>query len=484
MACGWVASAAGNPVLDWCALMLDAIRTDTTNPTLSSRNLAILGAATHDGVQSIARTHQPYLGYIETPPDTDVDAAIMATGREVMLALYPGFRPRTEALFARGRAELPSTTAVTNGLLLGREAAVRLLTSRGTDGSNTEVPYIPSDAPGQWRRTTPFFRPPLTPHWRHVRTFCLPSVDPFLPLPPPALDSAEYAAGLNEVKRLGGRTSPERTDEQSEIAAFWSDFSYTAMPPGHWHEIAATLATNRALSVVDSARLMALVGIAQADAAIVCWEAKYRWNLWRPVTAIRRADEDGNPATTPDPEWDHFLVAPPFPAYTSGHSTFSKASAQVMTHFFGTDALSFTARSDSLPGVFRSFTSLSVCADEVGISRIYGGIHFPADNTEGKRSGGLVGDYVSANFLLPDDSLPRIRLEGLTEEAARLRVHGPVGSPATLEFSTDLTRWSPVVTRTAVPGGFPAMGPLPEGTSSGYYRASVVPGGGAADRDR
>jgi len=333
----------------------------------------------------------------------------MATGREIMLVLYPGFRPRTEDLFETQRSALPLSLAVTNGLKLGREVAVRMLAARGKDGANTEVPYIPNGAPGQWRRTPPFLRPPLTPHWRHVRPFCLPALDSFLPAPPPALDSPEYASAFEEVKRMGGKTSSVRTEDQAEIAKFWSDFSYTAMPPGHWHEIAATLARDQRLSLPDSARLMALVGLAQADAAIVCWEAKYRWNLWRPVTAIRRAVEDGNPQTEADPSWDSFLVAPPFPAYTSGHSSFSKASAQVLTHFFGTDALTFTARSDSLPGVFRTYQSLAACADEVGMSRLYGGIHFPFDNTEGKRSGGLVGDYVSANFLLPVSSLPQGR---------------------------------------------------------------------------
>lgn len=465
--------AEGNPVVDWCALMLDAIRTDTTNPTLSSRNLAILGAATHDAVNSIVRTHQPYRVQIAVPPDADVDAAAIAAGHEVMLFLYPGFRARTEELFAAQRSSLPTNNAVVEGLGAGREVARRLLSERGSDGSNTEIPYIPSDAPGQWRRTAPFFRPPLTPHWGRVRTFCLPSLDAFRPGPPPALDSREYADALNEVKRLGGKNSPDRTAEQTEIASFWSDFSYTAMPPGHWHEIAATLARDRKLPVPETSRLLALIGLAQADAAIVCWDAKYRWNLWRPITAIQRAAEDGNPRTEPDAHWDHFLVSPPFPAYTSGHSSFSKASAQVLTHFFGTDALHFTARSDTLPGVFRTFDSVSVCADEVGISRIYGGIHFAFDNVEGKKSGGRIGDYVVANFLLPVDSLPQLRIEGLDPSAPTLRVHGFIGGSATLESSTDLLHWTLVSSQSAPVGGFAV--PVPPATDAGptYYRATA-----------
>jgi hypothetical protein len=455
--------------------MLDAIRTDTTNPTLSSRNLAILGVAMHDAVNSIVRTHQPYLITLDAPADADANAAAVAVGHEMMLALYPGFRARTENLFEAQRKALPLTGTVTNGMNIGREAARRLLADRGTDGFNTEVPYIPSAVPGQWRRTAPHFRPPLAPHWGRVRLFCLPSLEPFRPKPPPALDSREYAESLSLVKRLGGKGSAERTPEQAEIATFWSDFNYTAMPPGHWNEIAATLAKDRQLSIPDTARLMALIGLAEADSAIVCWDAKYRWNLWRPITAIQRSAEDGNPLTEPDPSWEPLLITPPFPAYTSGHSTFSKASAQVLTHFFGTDALRFTARSDSLPGIQRSFQSVAACADEVGMSRIYGGIHFPFDNEEGKRSGGLIGDYVSGNFLLPIDSLPRIRLDSLTDGTPAFRIHGFIGSPASLESSTDLRNWIPVATETARVGGF-SISPAVTSTTNAthFYRVSAT----------
>jgi hypothetical protein len=321
------------------------------------------------------------------------------------------------------------------------------------DGSNTQVPYIPSSTPGQWRRTPSFFRPPADPHWRYVDLFALPEVEAFLPPPPPALGSAQYAADLNEVKLLGGHDSTARTAEQSQIAVFWSDFSYTATPPGHWHEIAAAIARERGLPVAETARLLALLSIAQADAAIVTWESKYRHNLWRPVTAIQRADEDGNPETAADPTWMHFLSAPPFPEYTSGHSTFSKASAQVLTHFFGTDAITFTARSDALPGVTRVFHSLAACADEVGMSRIYGGIHFQFANREGKRSGARIADFVTANYFLENTALPRLSLELLGPAGARVRVHGHVGRTCVLEASPDLRQWTAIATNIAVAGG-------------------------------
>jgi hypothetical protein len=276
---------------------------------------------------------------------------------------------------------------------------------------------------------------------------------------------------LNEVKAIGGKISALRTEKQSQIAAFWSDFSYTAMPPGHWHEIAATIVRERNTPLPDTARLFALLGTSQADGAIVCWEAKYRWNLWRPVTAIRRAAEDNNPLTDADQAWDHYLNSPPFPAYTSGHSTFSKASAQILTHFFGTDAITFTAQSDSLPGVFWTYNSLAACADEVGMSRIYGGIHFPFDNSEGKRTGGMIADYVSANFLLRNDQLPLLRFEGVTSGVPQLRVHGHIGQRVVVEGSDDLTIWSPISSEVAIIGGFVLKDAAPTARRARFYRA-------------
>ncbi len=444
--------AQADVVLDWNALMLDAIRVDNTGPTLSSRNLAILHTAVYDAVNSVLRTHQPYRFLEDVEPGTSPEAAAAAAAYTVALALYPPFQERSDELYQTFVASQPATPGLTNGLSLGLKIAQRTLESRQSDGANTQVPYIPSAEPGQWRRTAPFFRPPLDPHWRYVKTFCVGSTEQFVPGPPPAMDSADYAAAYNEVKALGSKTSTVRTAEQSQIAVFWSDFSYTAMPPGHWHEIAATIARDRGLALAETARLFALISVAQADAAIVCWETKYRYNLWRPITAIQRGSEDGNDATEADTGWNHYLNSPPFPAYTSGHSTFSKSSATVLMRFLGTDAVNFSARSDSLPGVFRNFTSLAACADEVGMSRIYGGIHYAFDNVEGKRCGALVGEFVMRNFLLPNERLPLLAAEA-GEGGSRLRLHGHAGARVVLESSYGFGNWSAVATNGATMGG-------------------------------
>jgi hypothetical protein len=436
-------------VLDWNDLLLEAIRIDDSAPTLSTRNLAILHVAMFDAVNSVDRQFQPYQFLAEPPEGATAEAAAVGAAYLVASQLYPTLNSRADLLYAEYIGSQPATAVLTNSLSFGAEIGRRALAARSADGSTTQLPYIPSDLPGQWRRTPPFFRPPLDPHWRYVTPFCLPSVEPFVPPGPPPLTSAQYAQDYNEVKALGAANSTVRTPEQSQIAQFWSDFSYTAMPPGHWHEITAIIARNHTNNLVQNARLFALISLAQADAAIVCWEAKYRYNFWRPVTAIQRGDEDGNPATEPDPAWASWLNAPNFPEYISGHSTFSKATATVLTRFYGTDALPFTIGSDSLPGVYRSFTSVSDCAEEVGMSRIYGGIHFMTANRDGKACGEAVARFVLDNFLLSADAPPRLVLLSVNGEGVRLSLHGAEGRPCVILTSEDLIHWQPISTNAA-----------------------------------
>ena len=442
-----------DPVLEWNGAMLDAIRVYNSGPTLSTRNLAILNGAMYDAVNSVGRTHLPYRRWHDVPGPVSAEAAAVAAGHEVMRVLYPGFQARTEEVRARLGQSLTADLSTTNGLALGRTAAVFLLEERAGDGANTQIPYIPSADPGQWRRTGPFFRPPLDPHWRSVRLFCLPEKEPYVVPPPPPLDSPQYAAALEEVRAIGAVDSTVRTAHESETAVFWSDFSYTAMPPGHWHEIAADLIRERGGNLADNARLFALLGLAQADAAIVTWEGKYRYNFWRPVTAIRRADEDRNPGTVADPAWDSWLAAPPFPDHPSGHSTFIKAAATVLALFHGTDRMTFSARSDSLPRVVRRYDSFAACADEVGWSRILGGIHYEFSNRDGKWSGDRIARHVVAHHLLPVDTLPRVVPETRVADRIRFRVHAVPGARHVLEMSDDLILWTEATPFEGVVGG-------------------------------
>jgi membrane-associated phospholipid phosphatase len=203
------------------------------------------------------------------------------------------------------------------------------------------------------------------------------------------------------VKEIGAFNSQTRTPEQSQIARFWSAFSNTVTPPGHWNQIAQDISRRRGFTLAQNARLFALLNLGLADASIVAWDAKYAYNFWRPVTAIRQADRDGNPATVPDADWQPLLTTPSFPEYISGHSIFSGTAEAILVGILATDGVFFSATSDTLPGVVRTYQSLREASEEIGMSRIYGGIHFLSANLDGLAAGRLLGDYVVQNFLRP-----------------------------------------------------------------------------------
>jgi membrane-associated phospholipid phosphatase len=248
------------------------------------------------------------------------------------------------------------------------------------------------------------------------------------------------------VKELGGATSVTRTAEQELIAYFWADFTYTVTPPGHWNQIARSAATSLDLSLAQKARLFALLNIALADAAIATWDAKYAFNFWRPVTAIQQADLDDNSETVADADWTPLLPTPSFPEYVSGHSAFSSAAAAVLTRFLGTDHVSFTVVSDSVPGVIRSYSSFAAATEEIGMSRVYGGIHFLSGDLDGLRLGHAIGDYVVDNSLLPLEDPPRLRVVRLPGGEIQVTVEGRPGSSSILEYSTNLGEWFPATT--------------------------------------
>jgi len=229
----------------------------------------------------------------------------------------------------------------------------------------------------------------------------MPNSDSFRPEGPPAIGSAEYAEDYNEVKALGAAVGSTRTPEQDLIALFWSDGAGTVTPPGHWNVIAQRIAFARGNTMRENARLFALLNIAMADAAICAWDAKYAYNFWRPVTAIRNGDNDGNPATAGDPNWSSFIPTPPFPDYTSGHSTFSGAAAGVLAFFYGTTRIRFMTESDALPGVVRHFKNVWAAAREAALSRLYGGIHYRSANDDGLKSGVGIGVWIFTNALQP-----------------------------------------------------------------------------------
>jgi hypothetical protein len=416
----------GDVILDWNASLLNVIRDWTTlsndpytnrvvteRPPVAARNLAMVHAAMFDAVNAFEGGYRPYHVGSVAPAGASPVAAAAAAAHRVASNLY---READElAVFDAALAEALATVsdgpAESLGVELGEQVGDAILAWRANDGASAVVPYRPGTDPGDWDRTFPDFLPPLITQWPHVTPFAMTSSDQFRPAAPPTLDSAEYAAAVDEVRQLGEFASTTRTSEQTEIALFWADGGGTFTPPGHWNQIAADVATDRGNTVAENARLFALLNIALADAGISAWDAKYAYNLWRPIDAIRRGDDDGNELTMAEPTWIPLLKTPPFPTYTSGHSTFSGAADAVLSFFFGPDT-HFSSTADGHTGftqrplaesqvVTRTFTSFAQAADEAGRSRIYGGIHFEFDNAPALAAGRAIGKFVVGMLLGP-----------------------------------------------------------------------------------
>ncbi|HEY5766551.1 MAG TPA: phosphatase PAP2 family protein [Candidatus Udaeobacter sp.] len=393
-----LASSIGIPanadvVTDWNNAVLDAIRADRTAPPIASRSLAILHTSIYDAVNGIARTHEPYLVPSAVPASASRVAAASAAAHQSLVSLFPSHTSSFDALHTAILATIPNSPHKTAGLAWGEFVASQILAARATDGSNAIVQPPGGSGPGVWIPTPPAFLPYLLPQWGFVAPFAISSSSQFRPPGPPSLDSQRYAADYEEVKQLGAAVGSTRTEDQTEIALFWADGAGTETPPGHWNSIAQTIAETRDTTLEENARLFALLNVAMADAAICSWDAKYTYHFWRPVTAIAFAE--------PQLNWRSFIVTPPFPDYTSGHSTFSAAAATVFPLFFGTEDLPFTTGSDFLPGVYRSFSTCQDAAEEAALSRIYGGIHFRSASEDGLQAGTSIGEWTVTHYLLP-----------------------------------------------------------------------------------
>ncbi len=436
-------------VTDWNVELISAIRSTSQNPPKASRQMAMLHLAIFDAVNGIQRTHTPYHVSALAPVGASKAAAVSAAAKTIIDALYAGaghannatVRANAQARYDADLAAIPDGASETDGVTWGTGVGNAMLSLRAADHSTDVVAYTVPPAPGIWRPTPPANAAALLPNWPIVTPFGLASGNQIRPQMPPALTGSAYAVEWALTKDYGSSTSTLRTLDQSEIALFWADGGGTETPPGHWMRIARTVSAAQGLSLEQNARLFALLGMSVADAAIACWDCKYAINYWRPITAIREADTDNNPATTADPAWNSFIGTPPFPEYTSGHSTFSRSAATVLGKFFGTDAISFSIGSDGLPSVTRTFPGFSAAADESGISRIYGGIHFQSGNIAGQSCGHLLGEFAWNNYLQPIGEL-KFTMLNKTNTAADLRFDVIPGRSYRLDASSDLLTWS------------------------------------------
>jgi hypothetical protein len=333
-------------------------------------------------------------------PGADATAAASAAAHDVLTSLFPTLQASFDTALTYSLAGVADGAAETEGVQLGEEVAAQVLAARANDGSTATVNYVPGTLPGQWQPTPPAFAAAAFPQWANLAPFAMTSSSQFRPEDgPPALTSDEYAQAYNQVKELGSATSTTRTADQTQLAQFWADGAGTFTPPGHWNQIAEEAALAQGNSLAENARLFAVLNFALGDAAITSWSAKYRDNFWRPVTAIRAGDTDGNNGTVADVGWTPLLVTPPFPSTTSGHSTFSATAATVLTAFFGEGFRFSDAGDRTQPASPRTFSSFQSAANEAGMSRIYGGIHYTFDNTLGLSSGRALGEYVVQKYL-------------------------------------------------------------------------------------
>jgi membrane-associated phospholipid phosphatase len=385
-------------VVQWNRTLLVIVRTPGAQPATihPTRSFAIMHAAIYDAVNAIDGTHKPYLVRLSASHFASQEAAAAAAAHEVLVKLYPSFQTTLDTQFQQALAQLPKGGQA-DGIKIGNTVADRILALRANDGSNNPpARYVFGNAPGDYQSTPPNFPPqPQFTSWSRVTPFALEAADQFRPGGPPKLTSDRYADAFEQVKSLGIAGSTTASADEALTGRFWN-----GAIQNYWNEIAQTAALAHDLKTAENARLFALLNLSFADGVIAFYDAKYTYNFWRPVTAIRAAATDGNPDTDADPNWlPEVGNTTPDPSYPGAHAVISAAGAEVLISFFHKRHFEFDVTSEVLPGVVRSFTSFPAAADEATLSRIFAGVHFLFDLTTGQRLGSDVADFVVDNFL-------------------------------------------------------------------------------------
>lgn len=378
--------ASGDPALYWNQVLSGGL---TGSPTVTSRSYAMVSAAIYDAVNATTgKTHVAFVPGVATSGG-DTRAATAVAARNMLAALNPAKTAEYDTALSASLALVPDGAAKTNGMATGAAIASASLAARVGDGSTAPSTYAPTPGIGNWQPTPPGNLPAALPQWADVTPFVMSSPEQFRPAAPPNVGSAAYAAAYNEVMAIGSATSAIRTADQSAAAAFWVQASGTAP----WLKAGLGIAETSGLPSIENARLFALISTSIADAVIGVWDAKYEYDFWRPITAIRAGDADGNDLTVGDIGWTPFIVTPNHPSYISGHSGVSGAGSAILSSFFG-DAHDFCLMAS---GLTRCFNSFSGAAEDAANSRLWGGIHWRFDNEAGLALGRGVGAYVLAS---------------------------------------------------------------------------------------
>jgi hypothetical protein len=422
---------AGNMAIDWNATASTAIMAPPPQgagqpPHAALLSLAMVQGAVYDAVNAIDGGHQRYLVAPPANPGDSKEAAAATAAFCVLVGssddptdpcelpgLFPGQFWALKPVYDASLATIPDGSAKDDGVEVGAAAASAMLTARANDGRFGPFTFVEGFDPGEWRLAPPqggIVAHDPAPWIGFVKPFLVPNMEMLRTDGPNPLTSAAYAQDFKEVKELGSLTSTKRTADETAAAIFWQDSG-----PAIWNRVYRSLATSRGLDVVDSARLFAMTNLAAADAGIGCWNDKAYWSFWRPITAIRKAASDGNPATKADPTWLPLfdpsvpvsgapLVTPGFPDHPAGHTCASGAVVHALQDFFGTDKVSFTATSNKClpaPCPPRSFGRLSDALKEIIDARVWGGIHFRTADVQGAVLGKKVADYMTKHYFEP-----------------------------------------------------------------------------------
>jgi hypothetical protein len=361
---------------------------------VAGRSFAMVSGAVYDAVNAITGTrYQPYLIAPRARGFESTDAAVGAAAHGVLQGLFPQQQQRLQAQYEQWLAGIPNGRAKQAGIAVGEQTAAAMIAARRDDGAFGDQLWSAGTEPGQWRPTPPGFA--NSGAWfAYLKPFLIPDRAMFRTQGPPALSSRAYARDLNEVQRVGSATSTTRTPDQTAAARWWHD----RQAPG-W-DIKRQLATSQGLSVLQTARMFAMVDITSTDAAVACNDEREHWGFWRPVTAVQLADTDGNPRTTADPNWTPLLVTPAQPDYPSGNTCGTGARMAAYRWFFGTDRIPFSAYSVDA-GTTREFRSFSQATAEVIEARIWAGIHFRTAGVSGARLGQAVADHIARRHFRP-----------------------------------------------------------------------------------
>ena len=392
-------------ILQWNRVLLDTVRTPGQHPAtvMQVRSYAIMHAAMFDAVNSIDGKYTPYLIEVPGTENASIEAAAAQAAHDVLVGLYPTRKAIFDAELASSLVGIEENRAQ-QGIRVGQIVAERILTARANDGWSVTPPAFSLPAtPGNWQPTPPANSPATFTHYPSVMPFGIKSPNQFLPNAPPAMTSEQYAADLEEVKQLGAANSAIRTADQTKVAQLWANVNTPTNFLFVWNNVARTVSTSRNTPTVEKARLFALINIALHDALQVTFTSKFHYDLWRPVTAIRRADEDGNANTIADPSWSSLIPAPPYPSYAGNMAAIGTSQATILALFFGRDDIRFQHTWEGAGGATRSYAGFNAMANEQERARVYGGIHFTFDNVAGQSVGRNVANYVFQNVMRKRD---------------------------------------------------------------------------------